>query len=95
MALAGVNTVRNTRNLTPNFRPWRNIGKHIYKSFSKQKSEIYLNILEEDATELMLEECTSSSHDKLQLAVKVFYAQFDLTKVKRPITISLSNHADG
>ncbi len=42
------------------------IGKHIYKSFSKQKSEIYLNILEEDAdnsTELMLEECTSSSHD--------------------------------
>ncbi len=45
--------------------------KHIYKSFIKQKSEIYLNILEEDATELMLEECTSSSHDKLQLAVKV------------------------
>ncbi len=53
------------------------IGKQIYKSFSKQKSKIYLNILEEDATELMLEECTSSSHDKLQLAVKVFYAQFD------------------
>ncbi len=81
VALAGVNTVRSTRNLTPNFRPCR----YIYKSLSKQKSEIYLNILEEDATELMLEECTSSSHDKLQLAVKVFYAQFDLTKVKVPI----------
>ncbi len=67
----------------------------IYKSFSKQKSEIYLNILEEDATELMLEECTSSSHDKLQLAVKVFYAQFDLKKATRPITITLSNHVDG
>ncbi len=36
---------------------------------------MYLNILEEDAdnaTELMPEECTSSSHDKKQLAVKVF-----------------------
>ncbi len=43
----------------------------------------------------MLEERTSSSHDKLQLAVKVFYAQFDLTKVTRPIIIFLSNHVDG
>ncbi len=59
---------------------------------------MYLNILEEDAdnsTELMPEECASSSHDKKQLAVKVFYAQFDLMKVTRPITLSLSNHVDG
>ncbi len=36
---------------------------------------MYLHILEEDAdnsTELMPEECTYSSHDKKQLAVKVF-----------------------
>ncbi len=48
-------------------------------------------ILEEDAdnlTELMPEECTSS-HDKKQLAFKVFYAQFDLMKVTIPITLSL------
>ncbi len=59
---------------------------------------MYLNILEEDAdnsTELMPEECTSSSHKKKLLAVKVFYAQFDLMKVTRPITLSLSNHVDG
>ncbi len=56
---------------------------------------MYLNILEEEATELMLEECTFNSHDKLQLAVKVFYAQFGLTKVTRPLTISLSNHING
>ncbi len=59
---------------------------------------MYLNILEEDAdnsTELMPEECTSSSHDIKQLAVKVFYAQFDLMKVTRLITLSLSNHVDG
>ncbi len=43
----------------------------------------------------MLEEGTSSSHDKKQLAVKVFYAQFDFMKVMIPITLSLSNHADG
>ncbi len=43
----------------------------------------------------MLEECTSSSHGKEQLVVKVSYAQFDLTKVTRPITLSLSNHVDG
>ncbi len=61
-------------------------------------SEIYLNISEEDAdnsTELMPEECTSSSHDKKQLPVNVFNAQFDLMKVSRPITLSLSNHVDG
>ncbi len=49
---------------------------------------IFTNILEEDAdnsTELMPEVCTSSSHDKQQLAVKVFYAQFDFMKVTRPI----------
>ncbi len=59
---------------------------------------MYLNTLEKDAdnsTELMPEECTSGSHDKQQLAVKVFYAQFDLMKVMRPITLSLSNHVDG
>ncbi len=59
---------------------------------------MYLNKLEEDAdnsTELMPEECTSSSHDKKHLAVKVFYAQLDLMKVTRPITLSLSNHVDG
>ncbi len=71
------------------------IGKHIYKSFSKQKYEIDLNILlEEDADnsiELMLEECASSSHDKKQLAVKVFYAQFDLMKVTRSITLSIQS----
>ncbi len=54
---------------------------------------MYLHILEEDAdnsTELMPEECTSSSHDKLQLkSGQVFYAQFDLMKVTRPITLSL------
>ncbi len=58
---------------------------------------ILTNILEEEAdnsTELMPEECTSSSHDKQQLAVKVFYAQFDLMKVTRPITLSLSNQVD-
>ncbi len=41
---------------------------------------MYLHILEEGAdnsTELMPEECTSSSHDKKQLAVNVFYAWFD------------------
>ncbi len=44
----------------------------------------------------MPEEYTSSSHDKLQLAVKGVYAQFDLMKVTRPkITLSLSNHIDG
>ncbi len=45
---------------------------------------MYLNILKEDAdnsTELMPEECTSSRIDKKQLAVKVFYAQFDLIKM--------------
>ncbi len=59
---------------------------------------MYLNTLEEDAdnsTELMPEESTSGSHDKQQLEVKVFYAQFDLMKVTRPITLSLSNHVDG
>ncbi len=59
---------------------------------------MYLHILEEDAdnlTELMPEECTSSSHDKKQVACKVFYAQFDLMKVTRPISLSLSNHVDG
>ncbi len=59
---------------------------------SKQKSEIYLNILEEDTdnlTELMPEECTSSRHDEKQLAIKVFNAQFDLMKVTSPITLSL------
>ncbi len=59
---------------------------------------MYLLIVEEDAdnsTELMPEESTSSCHDKQQLAVKVFYAQFDLMKVTRPITLSLSNHVDG
>ncbi len=56
---------------------------------------MYLHILEEDATELMPEECTSCSHDIQQLAGKVFYAQFDLMKVTRPITLSLSNHVDG
>ncbi len=53
-------------------------------------AKIDLNILEEDvdnSTELMPEECTSSSHDKKQLAAKVFYAQFDLMKVTRPITL--------
>ncbi len=64
-----------------------------------QKSYIYLNILEEDAdnsTELMPEECTSSSHDKKQLVFKFFFL-FDLMKVTRPITLSLSlsNHVDG
>ncbi len=43
----------------------------------------------------MPEEGTSSSHDKKQLVVKVFYAQFDLIKVKRQITLSLSSHVDG
>jgi len=43
----------------------------------------------------MPEEWTSSSHDKKQLAVKVFYAQFDLMKVTRPIALSLSNRVDG
>ncbi len=45
----------------------------------------------------MPEECTSSSHDKKQLEVKVFLAEFDLMKVTRPITLSLSlsNHVDG
>ncbi len=45
----------------------------------------------------MPEECISSSHDTQQLAVKVFYAQFDLMKVTRPInlSLSLSNHVDG
>ncbi len=43
----------------------------------------------------MPEECTSSSYDKQQLVVKVFYAQFDLMEVTRPITLSLSNHVDG
>ncbi len=52
---------------------------------------MYLYILEE----LMPEECTSSCHDKKQLTVKVFYAQFDLMKVTRPITLSRSNHVDG
>ncbi len=59
---------------------------------------MYLSILEEDAdnsTEVMPDECTSGSHDKQQLAVNVFYAQFDLMKVTRPITLSLSNHIDG
>ncbi len=72
-------------------------GKHIIKLFSKNTSEMYFNTLEEDhnSTELMPEECTSSSHDKRQLVVKVFYAQFDLMKVTRPITLSLSNHVDG
>ncbi len=59
---------------------------------------MYLNILEEDAdnsTELMPAECTYSSHDKKQLAVKVFYAHFDLMKVTRPITLSVSIHFDG
>ncbi len=58
---------------------------------------MYLYILEEDAdnsTELMPEECTSSCHDKKQLTVKVFYAQFDLMKVTRPITLSRFNHVD-
>ncbi len=35
----------------------------------------------------MPEECTSSSHDKQQLVVQIFYAQFDLMKVTRPITL--------
>ncbi len=51
---------------------------------------MYLHILEEDtnnSTELMPEECTSSSHDKKQFAVKVFCAQFDFMKVPRPITL--------
>ncbi len=44
---------------------------------------MYLNILEGDAdnsTELMPEECTSSSRDEKQLAIKVFNAQLDLIK---------------
>ncbi len=56
---------------------------------------MYLHILEEDATELMPEECTSCRRDQKQLAAKVFYAQFDLMKVTRPISLSLSNHVDG
>ncbi len=61
-------------------------------SLSEQKSETYINILEEDAdnsTELIPEECTSSRYYKKQLVVKVFYAQFDLMKVTRLITLSL------
>ncbi len=58
---------------------------------------MYLNTLEEDAdnsTELMPEECTSGSHDKQQLAVKVFYAQFDESH-ETDYSLSLSNHVDG
>ncbi len=59
---------------------------------------MYLHILEEDAdnsTELMPEECTYSSHDKKQLAVKVFYKHILIWWKSRDRLLSLSNHVDG